>query len=82
MIHRSVLFFLVFCLPLLLVAFSVCMAAYLLLDATGDTAGASALRWIAIAVLLLTVVDFVMLVGALGINSLGNDERPTGRPPE
>ena len=76
MIPRSILTMLVFALPLLVVAFSVLMGGSALASATGDLSGAKALRWVAIGVLLLGVVDMVLLVGVLGLNALGrNDDR-------
>lgn len=83
--HRKILFVLVAALPVLLVAFSVSMGAYLLLQATGDAAGATVLRAVAIVLLLLGVVDFVLLVGALGAIAIlpppPTPDRPSDQPP-
>ena len=73
-IPRPVLTILVFALPLLVVAFSVLMGGSALAAATEDTPGAQALRWVAIGVLILTVVDIVLLVGVLGLNALGRGD--------
>jgi hypothetical protein len=64
---------LVLALPLLVVAFSVLMGGSALAAATEDASGARALRWVAIAVLMLTVVDVVLLVGVLGLKALASD---------
>ena len=68
---------LVLALPLLVAAFSVLMGGAALAAATEDAAGAQALRWVAIGVLMLTVVDLVLLVGVLGLKAL---EKETDRP--
>jgi hypothetical protein len=73
-IPRPVLTILVFALPLLVVAFSVLMGGSALASATEDMSGAQALRWVAIGVLMLTVVDIVLLVGVLGLNALGHGD--------
>ena len=76
MIPRQILTVLVFALPVLVVAFGVLMGGFLLAQAMQDPVGAGGLRWIAIGVLLLMVTDIVLLVGALGINALGDrDDR-------
>jgi hypothetical protein len=62
---------LVFALPLLVVAFAVVMGGYALAQATGDATAARALFWVAMACLMLTCVDLILLVGALGARALG-----------
>jgi hypothetical protein len=71
MIPRSVLFTLVFALPLLVVTFAVVMGGHALAQATGDATGAQVLWWVAMGCLMLTCVDLVLLIGVLGARSLG-----------
>lgn len=78
MIPRPVLTALVFALPLLVVAFSVLMGGAALASATEDIPGAQALRWVAIGVLMLSLVDIVLLVGVLGLNALGRGNDDSG----
>ena len=73
-VPRPVLTTLVFSLPLLVVAFAVLMGGSALASATEDMEVAQALRWVAIGVLMLTVVDMVLLVGVLGLNALGRGD--------
>jgi len=76
MIPRRILTVLVFSLPVLVVAFGVLMGGFILAQATEDAAGAKVLRWVAVSALMLTIADVVLLVGALGINALGDrDDR-------
>ncbi|MBC8870580.1 MAG: hypothetical protein H8E44_14250 [Planctomycetes bacterium] len=76
MIPRRILTVLVFSLPVLVVAFGVLMGGFILAQATLDAAGAKVLRWVAVSALMLTIADVVLLVGALGINALGDrDDR-------
>jgi len=76
MIPRRILTVLVFSLPVLVVAFGVLMGGFVLAQATEDAAGAKVLRWVAVSALMLTIADVVLLVGALGINALGDrDDR-------
>jgi amino acid permease len=70
-IPRSLLTFLVFSLPVLVVAFAVVMGGHALADGMGDPAGAVALRWAAIVCLMLLASDVLLLVGALGLGALG-----------
>jgi len=72
MIPRRILTVLVFSLPVLVVAFGVLMGGFVLAQATEDAAGAKVLRWVAVSALMLTIADVVLLVGALGINALGD----------
>jgi hypothetical protein len=93
-IPRPLLVILVFAWPLLVVAFAVVLGAAALAQATQDLPGALVLRWIAMGLLMLAVVDLVLLVGVLGVRALGEPSdaaerslptRPTplpGRPPE
>jgi hypothetical protein len=78
---RSVLTILVFSLPILVVSFAALMGGSALARATQDAGAASALQWVAIGLLLLTVVDLVLLVGVLGLKALADDnDRDAPRP--
>ncbi len=87
MIPRPLLVILVFAWPLLVVAFAVVLGAAALAQATQDLPGALVLRWIAMGLLMLAVVDLVLLVGVLGVRALAEpsdavDRRlSTGQPP-
>ena len=74
MLPRSVFTILVFALPILVVSFAVLMGGSALARATDDLPAASALQWIALGLLMLTVVDLVLLVGALGLKALADDD--------
>ena len=79
MVPRQILAFLVYALPLLVVAFAVLMGGFSLASATNDQPGANVLWWIAMSCLMLTAADVVLLVGALGVNSLSRpDNRSDG----
>ncbi len=54
--------------------FGVLMGAYGLASATQDAAAARALWWVAIGVLMIAVVDAILLLGALGVRALANDD--------
>lgn len=71
MVPRPVLTVLVYALPILVVAYGVLMGGSVLAGAVQDAAAALALRWIAAGALVLLVIDLVLLIGALGVNSLG-----------
>ena len=71
-IPRPLLASLVFALPLLVVAFAVVLGGAALAQATLDLVGAQVLRWIAMSVLMLAVVDLILLVGVLGIHALAD----------
>ena len=79
MIPRPFLRFLVFSLPILVVAFGVLMGASALAEALHDAVGSRVLRWVAMTCLMLLVSDALLLVGILGLNSLGDDD---DSPPE
>ena len=66
---------LVFALPVLIVAFSAVMGAQALSRALADAPGARALDWAGLALLLLLIVDVVLLVGALGLNALADQQQ-------
>ena len=78
MVPRRILTVLVLALPVLLVAFVVVMGGWGLAQGMGEPAGATALRWIGIACLMLLVVDGVLLLMALGLNAI---EASGGREP-
>ena len=67
---RRLLLILVFGQFVLLVAFAVLVGGYALANATSDATGAAVLWWIAMACLMLIVVDVLLLVGVLGISAL------------
>lgn len=71
MIPRSFLLPLVVGLPVLLTAFTVTMGGYLLVRLGDDLVAADVFRWLGVAVLMLLATDLLLLVGSLGINSLG-----------
>ena len=71
---RRPLIFLVYSLPVLVVAFGVLMGGQALSRATNDQAGA-ALYWRgAILCLMLLVVNLILLVGVLGIDVLNRPD--------
>jgi hypothetical protein len=72
---------LVFALPVLVVAFAVILGAAQLAAAMEDAAGGRALLWVAIGALILLVIDVLLLVGVLGLKSLGADS-PDDEPRE
>jgi heme/copper-type cytochrome/quinol oxidase subunit 2 len=72
---RRLLLVLVFSQFILLVALAVLIGGYALTNATGDAAGATVLWWIAMACLMLIVVDVLLLVGVLGLYALIATER-------
>jgi hypothetical protein len=61
---------LVFALPLLAVMFGVVLGASELARGLGDAAAARALFWWAMVALILTVIDALLLLMALGIRAL------------
>lgn len=73
MVPRRILVVLVLALPVLVVAFAVVMGGGGLAQGMGDPAGATALRWIGMACLMLLVMDGLLLLLALGLNAI--DER-------
>ena len=61
-------------LAVLLVAFAVAITGYALVSAAQDAAAARALWYLAMAVLMLTAADLVLLVGVLALRELQRDE--------
>jgi hypothetical protein len=70
MIPRWLLTTLVFSLPILAIAFGVVLGASLLTRALGDSAGSYGLFWIAMAALILLVIDGLLLLVVLGLRAL------------
>jgi hypothetical protein len=81
-VPRRLLFALVVALPVLVVAFAVVMGGQALARATGDTVGSSVLFYVAMAALMLLVVDLVLVVAVLGVNALGQQAPPDDEPRE
>jgi hypothetical protein len=73
MIPRSLLAILVFALPILVVTFGVVLGASALADGLGDAAGSRGLFWVAMATLVLIVIDALLMLVVLGLRAL--DER-------
>lgn len=65
----------VFALPILAISFGVLLGASQLMDALGDASGAYAMRWVAIADLLLLVIVALCLLMVLGLTALVERER-------
>jgi hypothetical protein len=78
-ISRRVFTVLVGGLAVLVVAFAVLMAFYLLISALGDAAASRAILWTAVGCLVFLVADLVLLVGALGLQSLVGEDRGPDR---
>jgi hypothetical protein len=74
------LFALVVALPMLVVAFAVVMGGQALARATGDAIASSVLFYVAMASLMLLVIDVVLLVAVLGIHALLQQEPPDNEP--
>lgn len=79
--HR-LMSFLVYSLPILVVAFAVLMGAQALTQAAQDAVSSKVLGWIAMGCLLLLVTDMILLLGALGIRELiKGQDRPENYEP-
>ena len=74
MIPRPILRFLVFSLPILVVAFGVLMGGAALAEALHDAMGSRVLRWVAMGCLMLLVGDAIALVVILGLKALREDD--------
>lgn len=74
MVSRPILAILVITLAVLVVASCVLLGFQALLRFVGDGQGAAVILWIAVASLLLLVIDLVLLVGALGLNAISAPE--------
>ncbi len=74
MIPRSLLTILVYALPVLVVAFGVLMGGFGLAQGVGEPVGGAVLWWIAMGSVRLLGVDLILLVGALGVNSLDRSD--------
>ncbi len=76
MVPQRFVTFLVIALPLLIVAFAVLMGGYAVATAAKDASGATALWWVAMACVMLLVMDVLLLLITLGLDHLGRrDER-------
>jgi len=78
MIPRWFLTTLVFALPVLVVTFAVVLGAAALAGGLGDASGSRGLFWLAMAALVLLVIDVLLLVAALGIRALEADRDENG----
>lgn len=76
MVPKPALIVLVYALPILVVAYGVLMGGATLASAVQDAVAALAMRWIAAGCLVLLVIDLVLLIGVLGVNSLDRHEPP------
>jgi hypothetical protein len=74
MIPSKVISALLAALTILTVACAVLMAFQLLLGALQDGGAADVLRWIGFGCLLLLIVDVLLLVGALAIRAVQQDQ--------
>ena len=74
MIPRRFLAVLVLALPVLVVTFAVLAGASFLAGGMGDALGAAALRWVAVAALILLAIDAILLLAVLGIRAAQDDE--------
>ncbi len=72
MLPRWCLTTLTFALPLLAISFGVLLGAAELMGALGDANGAYAVRCVAIADLLLLVIDAICLLTMLGLSALAD----------
>ena len=81
MIPRRYLAALVLALPVLVVTFAVLAGASFLAAGLGDAPGAMALKWVALGFLIVLVIDAILLLGALGIRAVQEeDENQESRP--
>lgn len=78
--YRRCPLFLVTGLAILIVALAVLLAFQALFSALGDTLVARVLGGIAIACLVMLVVDVLLLVGVLGMLAVHESEEPFHRP--
>ena len=78
-VPRPILRILVFALPLLVCTFAVVLGVSALTQAMQDEVGARVLRWVAVLVLVLTVIDMLLLLGVLGLQALQDDDHPGSR---
>ena len=75
MISHRIIIVLVGGFALLLVAFAVIMAFYALIVSLGDAPAGKVLFWIAMGALILLITDVVLLVGALGLRAVQQQDR-------
>ena len=76
MIPRHYLVPLVLALPVLVVTFAVLAGAALLAQGLGDQGGYRGLLWAAISALMLLVIDAMLLLAALGIKAVSQEDEP------
>lgn len=76
-IPRPLLACLVFSLPVLIVAFAVVAAGYLLTAGGTDPGAAQALQIAGVVLMMLVTIDVILLVGVLGLSALADFTRPT-----
>ncbi len=72
--HRTMLRWLVFALPLLVVVFAVLLSGAALSQALGDLLAARVISSVAVAVAMGIAVDLILLVGLLGLKALADIE--------
>ncbi len=80
---RRLLLLLVFAQFILLVAFAVLVGGYALASATQDALGSTVLWWLAMACLILYVIDVFLLMGVLGLAAIAKGDsadRPVETP--
>jgi hypothetical protein len=73
-IPRRYLVPLVLALPVLVVAFAVLAGAALLAQGLGDQSGFRGLLWAALSALMLLAIDALLLLAALGIKAVQDEE--------
>ena len=74
MIPRHYLAVLVLALPVVVVTFAVLAGASFLASGLGDVPGARGLRWVAIGSLIVLVIDALLLLAALGIRAVQEED--------
>lgn len=75
MTPKRLLTILVFALPLLVVAFAILMGSHALFVVSGDTAAATATRWVGGALAMLLIMDLILLVAVIGVRQLSEEAR-------
>jgi hypothetical protein len=73
-ISRQILAALVLALPVLVVTFAVLAGASMLAAGMGDATGARALQWIAVGTLTGLTIDALLLLAALGIRAVEEED--------
>jgi len=75
---RKAMRLLVFSLPVLIVTFTVLMAAYAGCSSAGDIAGARIMYRVGMGVLCVLAIHLILLVGTLGALAIGEDDQSLG----